>query len=170
MAITLKTDYRKTLGLPGYSSHSFAASVEVEINNIEDAPREIHELYSALQQNVDLQIQNPGFIPPDTYGMDQPTPRAQIPQAEQQQTPRNVTPHPSANPAPAEWKCSAKQQELICKLVDEKNLPKDEIEDLAHSLYSKGVRALTKLEASGLIERLFNIPSPKKSYQKGGRR
>ena len=112
MAITLKTDYRKTLGLPGYSSNSFSASVEVEINNIGDAPREIQELYKALQQNVDLQIQHPGFIPPDTYGMDQP---ASTPVQLASARTRDVTPHPSS----AEWKCSPKQQQLILKLVDE---------------------------------------------------
>jgi len=172
MAITLKTDYRKTLGLPGYSSHSFSASVEVEINNIEDAPREIQELYEALQQNVDHQIQNPGFVPPGTYGMDEPQQQPQAPA----QLPYNGSqrPHQPANVQNINtaWKCSDKQRELILKLLGEKSLSKDYVEQLATERFGKGVRLLNKLEASSLIELLFDTPTMKKanSYQKGGRR
>jgi len=163
MAITLKTDYRKTLGLPGYSSHSFSASVEVELTDIGNAPREIQELYETLQSNVDEQIKVTGFIPPDTYGMDD--------HSSVQQPARNVTPISSS----PEWKCSDKQQELILKVIDEKQIDKKEVEDLANKLFRKSVKSLNKLEASGLIERLFEYPSPKKankskSYSKGGRR
>ena len=89
-------------------------------------------------------------------------------QHRQQALPHNVTQLPPSH----EWRCSDKQQELILKLIDEKNLAKNDIEQLANELFSKGVKSLNKLEASGLIERLFNIPSPvgKKTYQKGGRR
>ena len=87
MAITLKTDYRKTLGLPGYSSHSFSASVEVEISNINDAPHEIQKLYEALQTNVDLQIQTTGYVPPTYYGMDEKP----LSNTYQQAVPNNVT-------------------------------------------------------------------------------
>ena len=164
MAITLKTDYRKTLGLPGYSSHSFSASVEVEISNIADAPREIQELYTALQQNVDLQIQDPGFIPPDTYGC---MGASKASDSVSKQLPNNVTQLPTKTT----WNCSDKQQELILKLIDEKSLPKNDVEQIANEMFSKGVIALNKLEASGLIERLFNIPSTaKKAYRKGGQR
>ena len=154
MAIVLKTDYRKTLGLPGYSSHSFSASVEVEINKLEDAPREIQELYAALQHNVDSQIQVPGFIPPDTYGMDSspPSPPQQ----------RNAT------PSAVSWKCSPKQKELILKLTVEKGLTKQEVEQKAQQFFHKGVTRLNKLEASGLIDMLFEIGSTASS-RKGGK-
>ena len=163
MAITLKTDYRKTLGLPGYSSHSFSASVEVEISNINDAPHEIQKLYEALQTNVDLQIQTTGYVPPTSYGMDEKHPS----NANQQVLPNNVTSLPDNK-----WKCSDKQQGLILNLIDEKNLTKQEVELLANELFSKGVRFLNKQEASGLIERLFKMASPtaSKTYQQGGRR
>jgi hypothetical protein len=32
--ITLKCDYSKKLGLPGYSSHQFSISLETEITNV----------------------------------------------------------------------------------------------------------------------------------------
>ena len=40
MAIKLNTSYSKKLGLPGYSSHSFSASVEVELGDINQASTE----------------------------------------------------------------------------------------------------------------------------------
>jgi hypothetical protein len=88
--------------------------------------------------------------------------------AQQQALPHNVTQLPTTQ----EWGCSIKQKELIQKLVDEKGLAKNDIEQLANELFGKGVKALNKLEASGLIERLFNIPSPagKKVYKQGGKR
>ncbi len=161
MAITLKTYFKKCVGLPSFSSVSCAAEVEVEINNVDDIPQKIQELYETLQSNVDLQLQNnPGFMAPDN-------PKATSP-AQQQTLPHNVTQLPPSQ----EWRCSIKQKELIQKLVDEKNLAKTEIEQLANDLFSKGVKSLNKLEASGLIERLFNIPSPagKKVYKQGGKR
>ena len=41
MAINLKSNYQKRLGLPGYSSHSFSAEIQVEINSADDIPTEI---------------------------------------------------------------------------------------------------------------------------------
>ena len=53
------------------------------------------------------------------------------------------------------WNCSDKQQNLIQKIVTENNLDKNEIEALAQERFGKGVKALNKLEASGLIEELL---------------
>ena len=162
MAITLKTDYRKTLGLPGYSSHSFSASVEVEINNIDDASREIQELYETLQTNVDQQIKTTGYVPSDTYGMQAP--------ANGTPTPGNVL--PIAGQAP--WLCSPKQEELIKRLIQENNLDKNDIEQLALQRFRKGVKQLNKLEASGVIDTIFQSllkdRAPNKSYKNGGQR
>jgi len=148
MAIKLRTDYSKKLGLPGYSSHSFSASIEVEISSLEHAPREIAELYQTLQQNVDEQIQDPGFIPPGTYGIDTSA-KSQQNGALAPQQPSNIR---HINGA---WKCSDKQRELILKVISEKNLDKQYVEQLAREGYAKGVRQLSKLEASSFIELLF---------------
>jgi hypothetical protein len=55
----------------------------------------------------------------------------------------------------SEWNCSVKQKELILRIVQENNLDKREIEDLSQQLFSKGVKYLNKLEASGLIDELL---------------
>jgi hypothetical protein len=63
MAIKLSANYSKKLGLPQYSSHSFSASVEVELTDITQVEAEVQKLYQLLQHSVDQEIQHAGFIP-----------------------------------------------------------------------------------------------------------
>lgn len=70
MAVKLFANYAKRLGLPGFSSHQFSVSVEIELRDIGEAPAESEKLFKLLQQNVDQQMQETGFVPPDTYGME----------------------------------------------------------------------------------------------------
>src|SRR5437588_3892147 len=69
LMIKLIAAYSKKIGLPGYSSHSFAVSMETELNDVENVAGESERLYALLQQSVDSQIQQTGFVPPDGYGM-----------------------------------------------------------------------------------------------------
>jgi len=150
MAIKLIANYSKRLGLPGFSSHQFSVSVETELVASDDIPGESERLYQLLQQNVDEQILATGFVPPADYGMED--------------APRQVNGRPPANGnasanwqrGPA-WKCSDKQRELILKVVEEYQLDKAHIEALANERFGKGVRLLNKVEASGLIDELFDI-------------
>ncbi|MES2438577.1 MAG: hypothetical protein V4584_05910 [Verrucomicrobiota bacterium] len=148
MAIKLIANYSKRLGLPGYSSHQFSVSVEVELVTKEDVAGESVRLYQLLQTNVDEQIQTTGFVPPADYGMDPPagiTRSPDIPAAANDA---------SWQRGPA-WKCSDKQRELILKLVEEHQLDKLAVEALAVERFGKGVRVLNKVEASGLINELL---------------
>jgi len=54
-----------------------------------------------------------------------------------------------------DWQCSAKQRELIQKIVRENNLDKAEVENLAQELFGHGVKSLNRLAASGLIDELL---------------
>lgn len=137
MAIKLIANYSKRLGLPGYSSHQFSVSVETELVKTDDIPVESQRLYQLLQHNVDEQIQATGFVPPLDYG----TEPAAAPNGQS-----------SANTA---WKCSNKQRDLIMSIVDEHQLDKNNIEALATERFGKGVKMLSKLEASGLIDELI---------------
>mgnify|MGYP003350931513 CR=1 FL=1 len=47
------------------------------------------------------------------------------------------------------------KKELILKITEENNLDKNTVEKLAQDRFSKGVKELNKLEASGLIEELI---------------
>ena len=157
MAVKLIANYSKRLGLPGYSSHQFSVSVETELVDIGDVPGESRRLYELLQTNVDGQIQTTGFVPPATYGMDDSSPLAAVPAPGVSNGNGNGGNGANGNGGPLDgrWKCSDKQRDLILKLVGEHDLDKNEIEALAVERFGKGVRLLGKLEASGLIDELF---------------
>ena len=144
MAIKLIANYAKRLGLPGYSSHQFSVSVETELNQVTDIAGESTKLYETLQQAVDQQIQQTGFVPPDGYGLEgKPA------------TTSNGGNGGTGNGHSEDWQCSDKQRELIEKIVRENNLEKQEIETLAVELFGCGVKALNRLAASGLIDELL---------------
>ena len=142
MAIKLIANYSKRLGLPGYSSHQFSVSVETELVTTDDVAAESERLYQRLQATVDKQMLRTGFVPPGDYGMED---------TNGSDAPGTVT-HIHDN---TRWKCSDKQKDLILKLVDEHNLDKNEVDHLARQRFGKGVKQLSKLEASGLIDELL---------------
>lgn len=96
--IKLIANYSKRLGLPGYSSHQFSISVEAELNNTDDVQSEAARLYTTLQQSVDNEIQNTGFVPGDGYGVEAPA---------QCQIAPNVRTRETGSPV---WRCSEKQK------------------------------------------------------------
>ena len=145
MAIKLIANYSKRLGLPGYSSHQFSVSVETELSAASDIAAESTRLYHLLQSNVDEQMLRTGFVPPGDYGMEDNNNGTDAP------APGTVT-HIQDN---SRWKCSDKQRDLILKIVDEHSLDKNEVDHLARQRFGKGVKQLSKLEASGLIDELL---------------
>jgi len=153
MAVKLIANYSKRLGLPRYSSHQFSVSVETELAATDDVAGESQRLYELLQSSVDEQIQTTGFVPPPTYGMEDDP--ADSPGHANGRNGSNGT-NGSSPLNGGRWKCSDKQKELILKLVDEHQLDKNEVEELAKERFGKGVRTLGKLEASGLIDELID--------------
>lgn len=162
MAIKLIANYSKRLGLPGYSSHQFSVSIETELVTTDDVPREAERIYQLLQSNVDEQMLHTGFVPPADYGMDDAAP------PKGKRAPRTQAPIEEL------WRCSDKQKDLILKLVDEHALDKNEVDQLARLRFNKGVKQLTKLEASGLIDELLetyggtNRPAGNSSNRRNG--
>ena len=146
MAIKLIANYSKKAGLPGYSSHQFAISVETELTDLGAVQGEATRLYSLLQDAVDREIQHVGFVPDEVYGMEPSNnPPASF----------NGTSGPKRETA--SWKCSDKQRELILKLVTEHDLDRNVIEELAIERFGQGVKALNKLQASGLIDEILEL-------------
>jgi hypothetical protein len=137
MAITLEANYSKKLGLPGYSSHQYSVTVRTELADLGQADQESRRLYGLLQSSVDREIQQTGYLP----------------QAGHDGANGNGASRPAENGET--WNCSDKQRDLILKIVDEHRLDKNEVERLAQDRFSKGVRQLNKLEASGLIDELL---------------
>lgn len=179
MALKLIANYSKRLGLPGFSSHQFAVTVETEISNINDVAGESSRLYQLLQQNVDEEIQRTGFVPHEGYGISEQGVRNGHRNGHSATTNGNTK--GSANGEA--WACSEKQQQLITKLVDEHQLDKGQVDDTSREMFGVGVRELNKLQASGLIDRILDEnggrkPSrprartapPRRQYANGGAR
>ena len=129
MAILLQFDYAKKLGLPNYSSHNFGVSMKAEVSDPEDIPQEAERAYRILQQAVDKQMENPGFLP---------SPR----QENQDQT--NGT-------DPQKWNCTEKQRGLILKILSQNDLPKSEVEQVAQEITGRPMSDLQKGQASLVV-------------------
>ena len=157
MAIILEAAYSKKLGLPNYSSHSYVVSIRAELSDLTQVEAESARLYTLLQQSVDSQIQQVGFLPDATrYGMDGATAPSQSPAS----TPASGnlplhTDHPIHEQAGDHWVCSDKQRELILKLVEQHGLDKKAVEAISKEMYGLPVKTLNRLQASGLIEELL---------------
>jgi len=162
MAVIIEANYSKKLGLPAYSSHSYSVTIRSEVADLSQVERESAKLYAILQGSVDREIQEVGFIP-DGNGHGS--------------APRTTNGHAN-QPNGDQWSCSDKQRDLILKIVDEHRLDKQEVEGLAKDMFNTPVKALNKMQASGLIEELLNKHGPTKtnggnggrSYQRGARR
>ena len=141
MAIVLEANYSKKLGLPGYSSHQYSVTLRTEVADLTQVEAESTRLHGLLQAAVDNEIQKVGYLPAATgNGNGNAHPATQ---------------HQNGNGRNDPWGCSEKQKALILKIVDENNLDKNHVESLAQDRFGKTVRALNKLEASGLIDELI---------------
>lgn len=171
MAVKLSANYSKKLGLPGFSSHSFSASVEVELTDLSQVEAECQKLYQLLQQSVDHEIKQVGFVPGEFYGIDavgQGSNNGHRPQQPNGHTNSharngngrgyNVKGHSRAsngNSSGERWNCTDGQRGFILRLVNEHNLDKQEVDDLARQFFGTGVRELNKMQASQLLDELL---------------
>ncbi len=154
MAIKLSANYSKKLGLPAYSSHSFSASVEVELTDLTQVEAECSKLYALLQHSVDQEIQHVGFVPDAaSYGAN----GHRNGNGRSHSNANGNAPH-SNRPAPRHadsWNCTEGQRGFILRIINENNLDKQQTEDLALQLFGLGVKSLNKMQASQLIEELL---------------
>ncbi len=159
MAIKLSANYSKKLGLPAYSSHSFSASVEVELTDITQVETEVQKLYALLQHSVDQEIQHPGFIPPGhsngaNHGNGHSAPQnGRTYQVNGNGRPANASQSPQ--PVFDQWNCTPGQRGFILRIISDNKMDKQEAEALSHQLFGIGVKQLNKMQASQLIEDLL---------------
>ena len=151
--ITLEANYSKKIGLPGYSSHQFSITLKSELTDVSKVEQESARLYDVLQNSVDSNIQQVGFLP-----------------GEAAKSNGNVQHKPQDD----KWACSDKQRDLILKITEEHKLDKIQVDQLAQDRFGKSVKLLNKLEASGLIEELLEQTGQSKPrsqrFQKAGAR
>ena len=154
--ITLEANYSKKIGLPGYSSHQFSVTLKSELSDVSQVEQESARLYDVLQNSVDSNIQQIGFLPGEAKSNGN----------------GNGNGNGHHKPQDDKWACSDKQRDLILKITDENKLDKAKVEGLAQDRFGKGVRGLNKLEASGLIEELLEQTGQSKPrsqrFQKAG--
>ena len=131
MAIKLSANYSKKLGLPLYSSHSFSASVEVELTDITQVEGEIQKLYELLQHSVDQEIQHTGFVPQATNG------NGNNVRPHQANNGNNRHQQPRANAD--SWNCTDGQRGFILRIISDNKMDKQEAEDLSLQLFGIGV-------------------------------
>lgn len=177
MAIVLEANYAKKLGLPGYSSHQYSVSIRTELTDLSHSAEESAKLYRLLQDAVDDSIQQPGYLPGD--GESEPVHNGSVTGAVTNRVNRHLAPPRTGSrsngnggthaAAKGGWRCSDKQRELIEKIVVERQLDKTEIESLAQDMFGAGVRQLDQLQASGLIDELFERYGGKNPRRSGSK-
>lgn len=154
--ITLETTYSKKLGLPGFSSHQFSVTLRTEVVDLSQVQNESARLYKLLQDGVDTSIKETGYLPASNGNANSSNGHPITNGHNGGHLNRNPGPHARAGDnGTDQWSCSPKQRDLILKITDEHSLNKSDVEALAQDRFGKGVRELNKLEASGLIEELF---------------
>jgi len=150
MAIILEAAYSKKLGLPNFSSHSYVVSIRTELTDISQVPEESSKLYRMLQDAVDKEIQEVGFMPDATqYGMNGHA------NGSSRETNGNGNGHREGTPI------TPKQLDLINKIIRENNVEKADVENLSVQMFGTGVKLLNRMQASNLIDELFDQYSRK---------
>jgi len=168
--IVLECNYSKKIGLPQYSSHQFSVSIKAELADITQIEQESSRLYEVLQQSVDNNIQQVGYLP-NQNGNGVPI----VYQNGNGHSNGNGSSNGQPKQLDDKWQCSQKQKELIIKITDENKLDKNQVEQLAIERFGVGVKLLNKLQASGLIEELLaetgqSKPRNQRFAQKAGAR
>jgi hypothetical protein len=145
MPIILEATYSKKLGFANHGSHSYVLSLRTELTDIDQMPDESNRLYRMLQDAVDREIQQAGYVP-DTglngsavgiadAGFSAPSP---------------APPRPHGGSP-----MSDNQLALIHRIIRENNGDKQAIEQLAIERFGAGVNQLNRMQASSLIDELF---------------
>ena len=174
MAIHLEANYAKKLGLPNYSSHQYTVSIRTELTDLSQVEAESARLYRLLQDAVDREIQEVGFIPDaTTYGMNPPAANGAGEHYRNSGNGNGPAPRRQENGngngaanGNGQWRCSEKQQQLIEKIVRENHLDKRDVEQLSMDMFGAGVKQLDRLQASGLIDELLERHGNKPGGQK----
>ena len=163
MAITLEASYTKKVGLPNYSSHQFSVTVRAELSDLSQVEEESARLYRLLQDSVDREIQQPGFLPTAANhgGNGNGNGAGNNGHGDGQGT-------NGQRRAFSDWRCTEGQKGFILRLSTENNLDKNEIEGMAQQLFGAGVKELDKMQASQLIEEILEKTGKKGNGSRGG--
>jgi hypothetical protein len=173
---TIEASYSKKIGLKNYSSHSFSVTIRTEVTDLGLVEKESAQLYALLQESVDRNIQEEGFIPETSDNRSTSEPARSNGNGARNHRSNGHSSSSNGN----YWRCSEKQQDLIQKIINEHRLDNREVEQLCDEMFRKPLKSLNKLEMSGVIQELLDKYGPsnahggngnsRRSYQRGGRR
>ena len=143
MATILNVTYGKKLGLPNYSSHQCAINIQVEIASIDRVHKTAKRLYALAQGVVDRELKRVGFLPePGSYGVSEP---------------RLNEPRTFKQPSASASRRTAKQWKLIQEIANQGGVGQDELTNLAKERFDSTLECLSRLQASALINELYEI-------------
>ena len=145
MAILLEFNYGKKLGLPGYSSHNFGVSMKAEVNDPEAIPAEAERVYGILQESVDSQIVNPGYISNEDKGENGTD------QVQKTQVKVN-----GGSTDPDKWNCTVRQRGLLMTILERNDLDPEVVEDLSQELHGRPMSDLGKAQVSEVIGQVLD--------------
>lgn len=149
MAVYLDATYGKKIGLRGYSSHQYSLSVRIELVDLKELEQESARVYRLLQDSVDREIRETGFLPPAGE------------RSGRQADSWNNGAGKSKSIQPKAWHCSPKQQELILRLCETNHITQNDLQESSRRLFGAGVADLDKVQASKFITELikqFSFP------------
>ncbi len=158
MAIVLEANYAKKLGLPNFSSHQYSVTIRTELTDLNQVEAESRRLYALLQDAVDREIQEVGFMPDASrYGMNNNGTANGCGNGRDHSSNGNGNGHQRQSPSHNgdTWNCTEGQKGFILRIINESKLDKQEVEAMAQQLFGAGVKELDKLQASQLIEDLL---------------
>ena len=112
--------------------------MRTEVNKVEEIQEESEKAYRLLQQSVDAQLSNPGFIPSENNK-----------ETESKGTQINGT-------DPEKWNCTERQRGLILKILSQNDLPESAIEEVAQDLHGRPMSELGKLQVSSVISEVLD--------------
>ena len=150
--VQLEASYAKKVGLPNYSSHQFGLTVKIDISDPGRIKHESTRLYDSLQSCVDRELRKMGYLGDNAGG----------------NRPGNGDGNPAPLPVDGDewsqpWACTPRQKNLVVKLVQEHQLDRNSVEGLAKNRFTKSLKALSKLEASAMIDELLSQVAAKNS-------
>jgi hypothetical protein len=105
---------------------------------VEQIKEESERAYRLLQQSVDAQLSNSGFIPSEN---------GKEPESKGNQT--NET-------DPEKWNCTERQRGLILKILSQNDLPESAVEEVAQDLHGQPMATLGKRQVSTVISEVLD--------------
>ena len=148
MAIQITASVGKKAGLPNYGSKSFTLSCTKEVTDIGNLESESIRLHELLEQIVKAQIEK------DQADESEPT--------EHIAPVNRITSNGSNSNGNGQWRCSDKQRELLLTLVADHNI-EAAVQEMSLQMFGKHPKECNRLECSGLISRILEENTGKKS-------